>query len=63
MEASKTEVWRGNARLLKELDELQTIDTTVSEEELKRIIRATYIEGYPPKIELHGYSFRLELDE
>ena len=63
MEASETEVWRGNARLLNELDELQTIDTTVSEKELKRIIRATYIEGYPPKIELHGYSFRLELDD
>jgi|AntAceMinimDraft_12_1070368.scaffolds.fasta_scaffold92681_2 methionyl-tRNA formyltransferase len=63
MEVSETEVWRGKARLLKELDELQRIDTTVSEEELKRIIRATYIEGYPPKIELHGYSFRLELDD
>jgi methionyl-tRNA formyltransferase len=63
MEESETEVWRGKARLLKELDELQTIDTTVSEKELKRIIRATYIEGYPPKIELHGYSFRLELDD
>jgi len=63
MKASETEVWRGNARLLKELDELQTINTTVSEKELKRIIRATYIEGYPPKIELHGYSFRLELDD
>jgi len=63
MEASENEVWRGKARLLKELDELQKIDTTVSEKELKRIIRATYIEGYPPKIELHGYSFRLELDD
>jgi len=63
MKASETEVWRGNARFLKELDELQTINTTVSEKELKRIIRATYIEGYPPKIELHGYSFRLELDD
>lgn len=61
--ASETEVWKGNARLLKELDALQKIDTNVSEKELKRIIRATYIEGYPPRIELHNFTFRLELDD
>ena len=61
--ASETEVWKGKARRLKELDALQKIDTDVSDEELKRVIRATYIDGYPPKIELHGYTFRLELDE
>ena len=61
--ASEAEVWRGKARRLKELDALQKIDTDVSEKELKRIIRATYIDGYPPKIELHGFKFRLELDE
>ena len=60
---SETEVWRGNARLLNELDALQKIDINVSERELKRIIRATYIDGYPPKIELHGFRFRLEIDE
>lgn len=63
LKASETEVWRDNARLLSELDALQKIDTNVSEKELKRIIRATYIEGYPPKIELHGFTFRLELDD
>lgn len=63
METSETEVWRGDARLLKELDALQKIDTKVSEKELKRIIRATHIEGYPPRIELHGFKFRLELDD
>ena len=56
--ASETEVWRGNTRILNKLDSLQKIDTNVSEEELKRIICATYIEGYPPKIELHGFTFR-----
>jgi methionyl-tRNA formyltransferase len=61
--ASKTEVWKGNARLLKELDALLKIDINVLEKELKRVIRATYIDGYPPKIELHGFTFRLELDE
>ena len=61
--ASETEVWRGNARLLKELDALQKIDVNISEKELKRIIRATYIDGYPPEIELHGFKFRLEIDD
>lgn len=60
---SEAEVWRGKARYLKELDALQNIDKNVSEKELKRIIRATYIDGYPPKIDLHGFTFRLELDE
>jgi len=60
---SENEIWRGNARLLNELDALQKIDINVTERELKRIIRATYIDGYPPKIELHGFSFRLEIDE
>ena len=59
---SESEVWSGDARLLKELNALQKIDVNVSEKELKRIIRATNIEGYPPKIELHGFTFRLELD-
>lgn len=63
IKSSENEVWKGNARLLKELDALQKIDITVSEKELKRIIRATYIEGYPPRIELHGFTFRLELDD
>lgn len=60
---AEAEVWRGKARLLKELDALQKIDTNVSEEELMRLIRATYIEGYPPTVELHGFKFRLELDD
>jgi methionyl-tRNA formyltransferase len=60
---SGDEAWRGNARRLKELDALQKIDINVSEKELKRIIRATYIDGYPPKIELHGFTFRLKLDD
>jgi methionyl-tRNA formyltransferase len=61
--ASESEVWRGKSRLLKELDVLQNVDPNISEKELKRVIRATYIEGYPPTIELHGFKFRLVLDE
>jgi methionyl-tRNA formyltransferase len=55
--------WNGEARLLKDLNALQTISISVSEEELKRIIRATYIKDYPPKVEIHGFKFYLSLDE
>ena len=60
---SKAEIWRGEARQLKDLVALQKIDKDVSEQELKRLIRATNIDGYPPKIELHGFTFRLEIDD
>ena len=60
---SEAESWKGKARRLKELEALKSIDVDVSEEELKRVIRATYIKKYPPTIELHGFKFRLELDE
>ena len=61
--SSIDEKWNGEARLLKELDAMQKIPVDISKEELKRIIRATYIEGYPPKIEIHGFKFYLQLDE
>lgn len=60
--ASGEEKWNGKARRLKELDALRTISLNISEKELKKIIRSTYIEGYPPKIELHGFNFYLKLD-
>ena len=57
------ESWRGKARLIKELEKLQTIDIGIEKSELKRIIRATYIDGFPPKLKLQGYEFHLSLDE
>ena len=55
--------WGGKARLLKELEKLQTIDINTEKSELEKIIRATYIEGFPPKVILHGYKFYLNLDD
>ena len=49
--------------MVSELDRLQTIDPNISAEELVRIIRATYIDDFPPKISLHGYDFYLKLDK
>ena len=61
--ASKNERWSGKARRLEELEELKKVPLTVSEEKLRRIIRATYIEGYPPMIELHGFNFYLKMEK
>ena len=62
LKTSENENWQGKARLLKELDELHKVNLNISEDELKRVVRATYIEGYPPIIELHGFKFRLDLE-
>lgn len=58
---AQKESWRGEARRMSDLKRLQNISPNISADELKRVIRATYIEGFPPKIELHGYSFYLNL--
>ncbi|MEE2822299.1 MAG: formyltransferase family protein [Acidobacteriota bacterium] len=55
--------WSGKARLLEELEKLQTIDVGIEKSELERIIRATHVDGFPPKVMLHGYKFYLSLDE
>ncbi len=59
-ELMKSVHWSGNARTLKELDDLKHIDVNLSKAELNRIIRATYIDGYPPFIELYGHRFYLD---
>ena len=57
------EKWSGEARKMRDLEELQRINLDISEESLRRIIRATYTELYPPWIELHGFKFMLQIDE
>lgn len=54
--------WVGEARKLKDLEELQRLHVGISEEELKRIVRATYTEKFPPSIVLHGFKFTLSSD-
>lgn len=53
------ERWSGKVRLIKEVNNLQNISLKVNKKELYRIIRATYIKDYPPKIVLHGQEFFL----
>ncbi|MFK7886949.1 MAG: formyltransferase family protein [Gammaproteobacteria bacterium] len=63
LNASAHLTWRGDARRMSELKALQNIDPAVSKAELKRLVRATYIEGYPPSVTLHGYEFALVSDQ
>jgi methionyl-tRNA formyltransferase len=63
LQESKNEQWVGNARKMKEINELKKIDVFCTRQELEKIIRATYIFNYPPEIELHGYKFVLKLEE
>ena len=60
---SKEESWKGDAKLMRDLEYLKNISPKITEKELRRVIRATYIEEFPPKIELYGYKFYLKLDE
>lgn len=52
--------WKGKARLMRELEDLKSVDASMNKSELNRIVRATYIEGFPPKVVLHGYNFYLK---
>lgn len=57
--SSKNYKWNGNARKMNDLDQLKKISTSISKNDLEKIIRATYINNYPPYIELYGYKFYL----
>jgi methionyl-tRNA formyltransferase len=57
---SSHERWNGEALRMKDLKKLQTIPIDVDENELKRIIRATYTQKFPPSIYLHGFEFVLK---
>ncbi|MYM37621.1 hypothetical protein GTP38_25170 [Duganella sp. FT94W] len=59
LKKSHQEAWRGDARRMVELEKLKTIPHDVSEEELIRLIRATYTPRFPPRVMLNGYEFLL----
>ena len=41
-----------------QVDKLQMINSQISEQELEKIIRATVIGQFGPRIKLHGHEFR-----
>lgn len=58
--SSSTEKWRGEATRMKDFEKLQVIPLSVTEVDLRKVIRATYTENFPPYIDLHGYHFVLK---
>jgi methionyl-tRNA formyltransferase len=57
---SKHEAWGKHVGRMREIDNLETIDREINKEELERIIRATKIGNFGPKIKIHGYTFQLK---
>ena len=57
---AKKEKWNGLARKMNELNKLKSISKNVSQEELKRVIRATYTDSHPTKTIIHGHEFILK---
>ncbi len=50
--------WGKHIGRMREIDELELIDKDIDKEELEKIIRATHIGKYGPKVILHGHTFR-----
>ena len=57
---SQSESWRGKARKMSDLDNLQQVDASITKRDLEKIIRATYTSNFPPVINLHGHKFFLK---
>ena len=52
------EQWGPHVGRMREIDQLEIIDPSISIEELERVIRATQIKQYGPRIILHGRTFQ-----
>ena len=52
--------WGLNVGRIKEIDNLENVDTNISEEELNKIVRATSFGRFGPKITLHGHTFQFK---
>ena len=53
-------MWKGKARKILEIDELQNITLECSKTELQRIIRATHCEKFPLKLRFNDFDFYLK---
>lgn len=54
------EQWIGKIRKIEEIERLEKVSLDCSEEELKRIIRATVFGNFGPYIELWGHKFKYD---
>lgn len=56
--SENTDEWGETTGRIRDIDKLENIDINISKEELDKIIKSTYYNGYGPKIEVHGYRFQ-----
>jgi len=56
--SENTDEWGGTTGRIRDIDKLENIDINISKEELDKIIKSTYYNGYGPKIKVHGYKFQ-----
>ena len=52
------EQWGTHVGKMREIDELEIFDKDVSKQELNRLIRATHVGKFGPKIKIHGHTFQ-----
>ena len=55
---SSNQKWGDHVGRMREIDQLEFFDKTISKEELERLIRATHKGRFGPKIKIHGYTFQ-----
>lgn len=58
VELNKNIKWSTKVGRIKQVDKLQMINSQISEQELEKIIRATAIGQFGPRIKLYGHEFR-----
>ena len=56
--ANKDIKWGSKTGKIKEIDKLQLVNVDVEKEELEKIIRATAIGKFGPRLMLHGHEFK-----
>ena len=55
----KGEPWGKHIGRIKEIDDLETVTCDITKRELDRVHRATSFGPFGPKINIHGYTFKL----
>ena len=50
--------WGHRTGKIRDIDNLELIDFNIEKEELERLIRATSIGNFGPRLFLHGYEFK-----
>ena len=50
--------WSTKVGRIRQIDRLQNIDKNIQKEELQKIIRATAIGKFGPRLKLYGHEFR-----